>query len=842
MSEPDEIQDKSERPQAVVDNKKKPWPLAWLPAAGLGIPALVLFWKLGGSGIWDPYELNVADLARRIAVNVLGAKSLMLTSGDNSMPTLGDLGRGELPFTSIAVGFSMFGLHEWSGRLPLALWGMAGVGALYWWLKRLVDARAAAYSAIVLATMPLYFVQARTMLGDIVTMASLAIAFAGLSVCIFDKRAATWLRGLGLTIGCIGLLGGYLARGAIIGLAVPLLTLGLVWLLIAVNRRRSPQADRFSQAVSIVALAAGAVLAARGAWSLFTVEGAQISPMVGASIAPPSKMPTFDFVILYLGHSLFPWSAFVPFAAGRLFRAPAGIDEDENERLLAVRTTVLVGSALCFGAFAMMAPRTGYIPFAGVALLAAIAGLAIRDYETGAPSSRALGLGVVTFLMLFYRDFDQWPEKGLSAYGVTANFPDTFKSSASRLILGAAILFAVLVFASWLERDKQGQKFFDFKEYRSFPDTVRTANSGNLMFVLVVVEAALIGFAALVWIGMKLHWKQVVTMSANIRVFAINAWWIAPIAIVALVYAAYSFRDVCRVVFPAARLSRASATLLGGALAGSLLAFSYYPRLSSQLSPKEVFDSYGRMHKDGERLSLLGVSSRTAMYYSGGDVQTFGDVDTAFRWLMEGQDRRWLGVRMDDLAKLNSVYRGKARPMANLPVLDGHSGQIVLASNRLLPGEVNENPLNNIILPEKPNPSHPLDTDLQGELLALGWDVVDLASRKPVQYVVAGKKYRMRTYFQVTGRISGEWEMFIHIDGHQRRFNGDHKPMDSKYPMSLWQVGDYVVDDYEFALEPNFTPGPYMLYYGFFIGDSRLKVVRGKHHEDRIEGGNLMVQ
>jgi len=177
----------------------------------------------------------------------------------------------------------------------------------------------------------------------------------------------------------------------------------------------------------------------------------------------------------------------------------------------------------------------------------------------------------------------------------------------------------------------------------------------------------------------------------------------------------------------------------------------------------------------------------------------------------------------------------------NLPILDGRSGQILLASNKLLPGEKSENPMDEYVLPQKPTPLHPLDVDLQGQLLALGWDVTDMAG-KTVQYVTPGKKYRMRTYFQVTGKVTGEWEMFIHIDGHQRRFNGDHKPLDAKYPMSLWQIGDYVVDDYEFTLEPNFTPGSYMLYYGFFVGDSRLKVTRGKHHEDRIEGGAILVQ
>ena len=151
-------------------------------ALALGVPAVLLLARLGAGGIWDPYELNVADLARRVAINVLGASKLALDGMDNSLPKLGDLGRNELSSVSMALGFRVFGLHEWAGRLPLALWGLAGVAATHLGLSRLVDRRAGVYGALVLSTMPLYFLQARTMLGDIVTMAAVAIAFFGLAV------------------------------------------------------------------------------------------------------------------------------------------------------------------------------------------------------------------------------------------------------------------------------------------------------------------------------------------------------------------------------------------------------------------------------------------------------------------------------------------------------------------------------------------------------------------------------------------------------------------------------------------------------------------------------------
>jgi 4-amino-4-deoxy-L-arabinose transferase-like glycosyltransferase len=150
---------------------------SWLPLAiSLALPVLFFFVlpPLTRAGLWDPHELNVADLARRIALNLHGAADLALEGADNSLPHLNDLGRPQLPFTSIALGFKTFGLHEWAGRMPLALWGVIGVLATYGWVSRLVDRRAGVFSAVALTTMPLFFVQSRTMLGDIVMMSAFA--------------------------------------------------------------------------------------------------------------------------------------------------------------------------------------------------------------------------------------------------------------------------------------------------------------------------------------------------------------------------------------------------------------------------------------------------------------------------------------------------------------------------------------------------------------------------------------------------------------------------------------------------------------------------------------------
>ena len=292
---------------------------------------------------------------------------------------------------------------------------------------------------------------------------------------------------------------------------------------------------------------------------------------------------------------------------------------------------------------------------------------------------------------------------------------------------------------------------------------------------------------------------------------------------------------------------RAAALAVGGAVVGGILCISYYPALANQLSPKEVFESYRKVRKPCEPLALLGVGGRTAAYYAGGQPQTFNDPTSGFAWLSGAEPgcRRFLAVKAEELPKLNELYRERDRggaPRTNIPVLDARSSQINLVASSLLPGESNENPLRKIVLDAPPHPHRKLDVNMEDKLEVLGIDIIDL-NGKPIESVAPGRKYHMRTYYRVLAPITTEWEAFIHIDGYRRRHNGDHKPMNGKYPMNLWLTDDLLVDEYEFGLEPNFTPGAYTIYFGLFVGDTRLKVKSGPSDgENRINGGQLRVQ
>ena len=207
------------------------------------------------SGIWDPFELNVAELSRRIAVNAFRARHLVLEGADNSMPKIGELGRGELPFDSIALGLRIFGLHDWAGRIPLVLWGLLGALALYWLLARLVNQRTGLYGAVILSTMPLYFLHARTMLGEIVTMAALSMATAGLGIATFDRPGRPARRKVALAVGIIGLGAGFMARGVLIGVAIPALGVGLAWSVILASGQ--PRRELFGDVAGLAVLVIG---------------------------------------------------------------------------------------------------------------------------------------------------------------------------------------------------------------------------------------------------------------------------------------------------------------------------------------------------------------------------------------------------------------------------------------------------------------------------------------------------------------------------------------------------------------------------------------------------------
>ena len=830
--------------------------LAWF---ALLVTALSLFMPLAASGIWDPPEREVAELGRRIALNLLGGHSLAIDGSLNEVPTRSELRRGELPFTSIAAGFRVFGLHEWAGRLPLAIWGVIGLAGCFLLVRRLADARAAWFSVLVLATMPLYFLHARTMLGDIVTMASLALALAGLGLAVFDRGAgdigvARWLA---VGLGVLGMLCAVLSRGALVGVAVPASSVGASWLVLRGARVTSP--ERFGDVVGALALAVG-VAAGYFAWRALLgapESGGAFSLWLGSVVNRPRVLPTFDSVLLQLGHALFPWSAVVPVALGCMLRSPPVVAGPAREREAALRVLALALPISALFAYSIAAPVLGQMPFGAVSALAIAVALFMRDFERGVPASRALPMLVCAFAILLLGDFKNFPEKGLSAFVVNeTHFPDSFKPTADHLLSAGTLLTCAFFFYLLQERSSHEDARFEAAEYRIWPRTVRELWAGNLQFALLVFEVACVGVCVLGYLGEHVPaFKALAALGTSPRASALKGALLLPTLLV-LPPLLMLVRDAFRTLFDpdlgslfgsgmlarglAGGLSRAQAALVLCVGFGLCLSLGYYPLLAVQISPKQVFEVYRSEAHAGEALGMLGPGAASATYYAGRTVPAFDSAGRAFDWLMTGDERRWLVIRDADLPALNSLYRARRLPAHNLPVRDAGSSEILLVSNRL-GGARNDNPLARYLPEEAPSPTHVLSANLGDKLDVLGWDTFDLDG-KLVTAVEPGHRYTFVIYYRVTAPISGTWETFIHVDGFQRRFNGDHPTLEGKYPFGLWHVGDFIADRCEFALEPFFGAGRYRVYLGLYSGSRRLEVRRGRAEENRLEAGFLDVR
>lgn len=393
----------------------------WLVAA---FAVVVCVLPILRAGLWDPAEIEVADLGRRAAVHLWGAEGLRLDGATDEIPTVEEVGRGELPVLSVGLGLRLFGASAWAARLPLALWTLLGVWMVYWTVRRLEGRRAGLLTVAILVTSPLVFTQARTALGDAVTMAALALAFGGLLLAWADVTASARLRSAWLAVAVFGIGAGVWSRGVLLGAAVPLLGLGLTWLV----TRTGDDRERFGFGVGLGSLVLGL---GTSVWGLIALRAGSVdvySKVVGSAILDPKQLPTHDVVVQYLGHGLFPWSALLPLSLGALLRPCS-----DGRRRLRLGLVLIVAVAFLF--YGLTVTRTGPVAFGATFALAAACAITALSFERG---QRGVFSGMVcaALLVLLYKDFDNAPEKGLSVFNSSSSiaFPEAFKGHAKRYL------------------------------------------------------------------------------------------------------------------------------------------------------------------------------------------------------------------------------------------------------------------------------------------------------------------------------------------------------------------------------------------------------------------------
>ena len=271
----------------------------------------------------------------------------------------------------------------------------------------------------------------------------------------------------------------------------------------------------------------------------------------------------------------------------------------------------------------------------------------------------------------------------------------------------------------------------------------------------------------------------------------------------------------------------------------------FVPKASKHLSPKDL---YGKTRSLDPKAPLgqYHFNATGASYYMGGRVATsFTTLEEVLSFLRK-PERVFVFVGSEELASVDQSVRGAGRanapiakeilPQPSYFVIDDSNSRFLILSNQLGAGENDLNPLRRFVSEVEPTPQTKLLVNFDDKLQLIGFDLPAEATR--------GADVKVRLYFKVLAPIGTSYKVFLHFDGPGARVNGDHVPLDGRFPTQYWTQGTYVIDEY--LLKPDHATQPagtFQLFFGLFSGDKRLKVKEGASDgENRIRVGSVRVK
>ena len=632
---------------------------------------------------------------------------------------------------------------------------------------------------------------------------------------------------------------------------------------------RGTKEERVERGIVGAVLALGVFGLALGISAGLGSDEAKFVAAVGATAQTTRKFPTYDLLVRQIAHGLFPWSCFFPFALGRVLARPADVSVGATRREIDLRIAALVAAAVCFAAQTMVTPKFGLMPFAAPVAIAIVIGLCLRDLERAPAGSLAVAIGTAVLVFLVFNDFtfedlNKTPVELATApivepyglYGVAV--PEELRLKLRVVVGAASLLFLLPIFFVWVDEDPR-PGWTPIERLKKPIETLVAAWKHPYQGLLLLLAASFeVCIAVLGVITYKKNLRRMIpqlqALSTQQRDLLVNLWWLLIVGAVGL-YVGYCAFLYGRDAFRKLGRMRVATIAIGGLVAAGIWSFGIMPAVANQFSPKGVFSTY-RALGAGQPIALLGVNARTAAYdLDNTKPLVLSDPRSAYEWLKKDEGaRKWLALRSEHLPEMNKLWRETSNPRTNLPIIDGRSAQVLLASSAL-DGHANENPLERMIWSEPPSattdcdknicaPSHALDCDIDGKLRCVGWELYD-DKGNALKEVGSGQKVHLRLVYRVTNKVSGGWQIFIHVEQPgtaTARKTWDHVPLQSKYPMDDWLPGDVIVDDSEFNLEPNMRSGaPILILTGFFTGNTRMPLVSGPDAGPEQEGLRLVL-
>jgi hypothetical protein len=127
---------------------------------------------------------------------------------------------------------------------------------------------------------------------------------------------------------------------------------------------------------------------------------------------------------------------------------------------------------------------------------------------------------------------------------------------------------------------------------------------------------------------------------------------------------------------------------------------------------------------------------------------------------------------------------------------------------------------------------HPLQVNLGDQVTLLGYGV----SPEAVQ---PGQSLDLTLYWQARREMTKDYTVFTHLVAADDRIvaQQDNQPVKGRYPTSIWDAGEIVVDRYRLTIAPDAPGGEYHLDVGMYLLSTleRLKVASGDEEgQDRI--------
>ena len=768
---------------------------------------------LGGFGLWEPWELNVADRARRVA------------QGDLSLATLIEAAaQGDLNAALQALGIRVVGASELGARLFGALSGIGALMAVYWAGVGLFRRRAAILAVLALGTMPLFALSSRQVTPDMPLVAALALAIGGLGRWAWPSQGRA--RGLDLAVGLLGLALGYATGGALLGIALP----ALAWVVacavcaglpvpgpadepadgtgplaapgvgpdVTAGRSfgASARARKALFALFAALAVAGAVILAA---SLTRLVAGHRSALLGATPRGGVPTVTFDYLIRQLGFGLFPWSAVAFFALGRpLIRlddepdsAVAGAGESDgggaranirtNSRLAFGQTLLLLFAGLGLAFCTYQALVVGEARYVALGAIALAIGAFLDEALEGNRSEPVAGLLIATGTMVVARDFFLAPEELASVHllGEKVKWPAAL--SIGHWVLGFGLLVALGIYAGLATRGKALGRVpgRDLSAARAWQKKLepKIVEAGRYGLQIAVGAAVVFGF------------------------------WLTQVVV---------------------------------------------PSLSTHLSFKPMLETYARYAKHGEKFGRYRIEGKGTSFYGGLTMVDLPSQDSVLTFL-RAPDRVFALVSADELAPLDAAL--KTAQVAYYAV-DASSSRFLLLSNRLEAGEQDNNPLKKNVWMAPTNPAqnggqwnaaeHP-PWQWRIPLAATFADTIEIVGAQYPATIRRPGKIPLELFFRVKARPTAGFKIFVHFDGPATpRVIGDHDPVGKAFPTSNWLPGEYIRDFYEVEVPLMTTPaGTYQIFMGFWPGGDgrRWKITQGPNDGvDRLHLGSIEVK